>query len=432
MKRRRLGVALALLLLVAALAACGTPGGLNSGVVLVEDGAAETQAAQTAWAQRNPSPTPGPSPTASPEPSPYIIPTNPPGTDPATVITRVGRESITLGEFQKRVRYERWYPLNRLADLAAEHGPEALLDLTRAENQNTLALFTTLADSNSFGVQVHRILVIEAIALEEATRRDLELDPLQFDAELAKVLGLSVGPGGALPPGFEDDYAAFLDDMRAYTGMTEEEFRHMIRARVYYNQLKLLIGQEPGAVSASDDVNIGRRVEDILVSSEAMAVDVAARLRAGEAMGEITASLGLTSATGEASRTVRRSDPTLPDTVLEAIFSAQVDEVVGPFALPEGWYVARVGREVFEVPSPQEVGAIRERYFLDWVEARMDDPSYTEDYENWFAHIPQEPLPQDVSPLLREENMILPTAAALPPGLSLEASEASGEPEGAE
>lgn len=206
----------------------------------------------------------------------------------------------------------------------------------------------------------------------------------------------------------------------------------MIRARVYYNQLKFLIGQEPGAVSASETVNIGRSVEDILVGTEAAAEDVAARLRAGESMGDVAASLGLTTTTGQASRTVRRFDPALPDAVLDAIFDAGADEVVGPFALPEGWYVARVGREVFEVPSPQEVDAMRERYFLDWVEGRMDDPSYTEDYENWFDYIPQEPLPQDVSPLLREENMILPTVPPLPPGLSLEATEAPDDPGGTE
>ena len=245
-------------------------------------------------------------------------------------------------------------------------------------------------------------------------------------------MGVSVGTGGALPPGFEDDYAAFLGEMRTYTGMTEEEFRRMIRARVYYNQLKFLIGQEPGAVSASETVNIGRSVEDILVGTEAAAADVARAAACGRVDGRCRRVVGPDDhhRAGVAHRAPLR--PGAAGRGPDAIFDAGADEVVGPFALPEGWYVARVGREVFEVPSPQEVDAMRERYFLDWVEGRMDDPSYTEDYENWFDYIPQEPLPQDVSPLLREENMHLPTVPPLPPGLSLEATEAPDDPGGTE
>jgi hypothetical protein len=38
----------------------------------------------------------------------------------------------------------------------------------------------------------------------------------------------------------------------------------------------------------------------------------------------------------------------------------------------------------------------------------MDDPEFVVDYDNWFDLIPQDPLPRDISPLLHDENFILP------------------------
>lgn len=420
MRRRSVvwGLALAGMLLVALLAACGSTEPGDSGVVVVEDGASETQIAQTAWARQHPTTTPGPSPTPLATLAPYVVPTNAPDVDTTQVITRVGTDDITLEDYQERVRFERWLPLRRLAHQVETQGIEQTLDLTLSDNQNTLALFATLADSYSFGAQVQRILVVEAIATQEAIRRGLEIDPTQFDAKLALYLGLSVGEGGQLPPEFDEAYAAFLSEMKTYTGMTEEDFRHVVRAQTLYDELKFLISQEPGAVQTGQ-VNVGVSVQDILVGSEADADQVIARLNAGEEMTGIAASLGLTSSNGETSRTIRSGDPALPADVVNAVFAAGQGDVIGPFDLAEGWYVAKVGQDIFDVPQPEDLDAMRQQYFLDWVEAQMDDPAYTVDNGNWIEHTPQEPLPRDVSPLLREENMVLPETSSTSEDLGL-------------
>ncbi|WP_119067173.1 peptidylprolyl isomerase [Aggregatilinea lenta] len=419
--RRRFGMWGAIpvvVLLVALLAACGSTSPEDSGVVLIEDGADETLVAQTAWAQQHPTVTAGPSPTASLTPTPYTMPTTAPDVDTTQAITRVGSEEITLEEYQERVRFERWLPLRRLAHQVETQGIEQTLDLTLADNQNTLALFATLADSYSFGVQVQRILVIEAIATQEAIRRGVEIDPTQYDAKMALYLGLQVGDGGQLPPEFDEAYAAFLDEMKTYTGMTEEDFRHLVRAQTLYDELKFIISQEPGAVQ-SDQVNVGVNVEDILVGSEADAEQVIARLQAGDTMTDIAESFGLTSSSGASSRTIRTDDSTLPRDVRNTVFSADPGDIIGPFELSEGWYVAKVGQPVFDVPQPEDLDAMRQQHFLDWVEAQMDDPDYTVDYDNWVEYTPQEPLPRDVSPLLSEENMVLPASSSTTEDLGL-------------
>jgi len=401
----------AIALLMLALAVLGVAGcSPGAGEVYhVDVGATLTQTARAVSAAQTPSPTPGPSPTPTLTPTPYQRPTDPPEYDGSTVITRVGNEVITLDEFRQRVRFERWHPLRLLAQRVEQHGPQRVLDLTLPENQNVASLFVTLADSYSFGIQVHRVMVIESIARQEAARRQLELDPYQFDAKRAQYLGMLPGPNGALPPEFEPAYRDFLAEMTLYTGMTEEDFRRIVRAQTAYSQLEFLIGQERGAIPEASAAQAGIEVRDVVLGSEARANQVAERLRAGEPLNTIMASLGQADAPAEnVSRIVRRFDQTLPPAVLDAIFSAEPGSVIGPFATEQGWYVARVVGEKFQALSPREIEDLRKQYFLDWIEARMDDPTYIVDYQNWLSATPQEPLPRDVSPYFTEEIIKLP------------------------
>lgn len=406
MRSKTLIFLVGMMLAALALAACGAESGGE--VYHVDLGATQTQFALVVNNPATATPTPGPSPTPLPTPTPYQRPTDAPDYDGSTVITRVGGETITLDDFRKRVRFERWHPLRTLAERVERRSPEEVLDLTNPENVTVASLFATLADSNSFGVQVQRVMVIESIARQEAARRELELDPFQFDANLALYLGILPGAGGALPDDFDEQYTEFLAEMRTYTGMTEDDFRRIVRAQTAYEQLEFLMGQEPAAIAGASEAQAGIEVRDALLSTEERAAEVAERLRAGEQLNEIMASLGLDAPEENASRIVRPGDQTLPVTVLTAIFDAAPDTVVGPFLTEQGWYVGRVLGEKFEVMTPAEIDDLRKQYFLDWIEGRMDDRVSTVDFDNWTADIPQEPLPRDVSPYFTEQFIKLP------------------------
>lgn len=382
---------------------CSSEGG--DGVYHVDLGATQTQIARDGGA-RSATPAPGPSLT------PYHRPTDPAEPAGDAVITRVGNETITLNAFRQRVRFERWYPLRALARLAEQRGPERVLDLTRPENASAAALFATLADSVSFGRQVRRIMVIESVVRQEAARRQLELDPFQFDARLAQYMGVLPGDDGQLPPDFDAQYRQFVAELSAYTGMTEEDLRRIARAQTAYTQLQFLISQDPAAIPDASQAQAGIAVRDAVLGTEARAAEVADRLRAGESLGAIMASLGVQPASEGASRIVRRSDPALPPDVLDAIFRAAPGDVIGPLATAQGWYVARVIGERFEALSPREIENLRRQYFLDWLAARTDDPAYTVDYDNWIDAVPQDPLPRDVSPLLTEAHITRQPAPA--------------------
>ena len=405
-----------LMILAALLTACDSnddDDGEAAGFVHIEVGAAETQAAQTATAHADPTETPGPEPTASITPTPYVRPTDEAGIpDGDTVITRIGNTEITLDDYRTRVRFERYRLMYPILKLTEKYGPERVLDLTIDTNWVVEALFATLGESYSFGGQTQRVMVIEAITFQEAQRRGMEVDPFIFDANLAEYLGLLVGEGGALPPEYDTLYPEFLDGIDTFAGMTEENFHRIIRAQTLYDQLEFIISQE--ADLNPDSAVVGVEMEDVIVEHEDEADDIAQRLIQGERLQDIMASLGYAT-DGATSRVLRLSDQNLPEALLQTIFSADRGDVIGPVHIAQGWYVGQVGPEAIDMLSPEEVEDVREKHFLDWVEAQMDDPELIEDFDNWIDFTPQEPLPHDVSPLFRDENFTLPEEDAAQP-----------------
>jgi hypothetical protein len=335
MKRRSVVIwmVLAVVGLSSLLAACSES---EPDVIHVEVGEDVTHAAETAVAQQEPTPSPGPSLVPTATSTPYVMPTRAPEIDGDMVITTVGSIDITLDGFQKRVRFERWRRIYQIALLAEKHGTEQLLDLRDPDNYYVATAFTTLADSNSFGVQVHRIMVIEAIVMREALRRQLEVDPFQFDAKLAEYVNLQVGEGGALPPEFDEVYAEFLEQMAIYTGMNEEEFRRVIRVRTYYGQEQFLFSQDPAALPDASEARVGVEVQDIIISTREQADEITSRLEAGESLRDIAISLGMTPASDAEWRVFRWSDPVVSDEVLDAVATADRGEVVGPILTPQG------------------------------------------------------------------------------------------------
>jgi hypothetical protein len=400
---RRISV---ILLLELALAACSDDN--NGGVVHIVQGDAETQAALTQVAHEHPSATPGPSPTPTITPTPYIMSTLDPSVDGSMVITRVGAENITLDDFQKQVRFERWYRLWQLARQVEEHGPEQILDLRISDNSWVSSLFATLADTYSFGIQVQRIMVIDSIARQESASREMSVNPDMFNNKLAQFLAMQVGEGGALPPEFDAAYQQFITDMTTYTGLTEEEFRDIVRARTLYSELEYLISNDPDAIPDASAGQQGVQVQDILLDTEEEAQQVIDRLQEGDAMHVIAADLGYSSTGSDQWRSVGYGTQNMPTELIDLIFASKPGDVIGPLQTQQGWYVVIVGEPSLNMLSPTEIENLRKQYFLNWVESRMDDTSYVEDFQNWEEYIPQEPIPQDVSPMLRDEYVTLP------------------------
>ena len=378
-----------------------------------------TQGAQTIVALTNAPPTAGPSPTPSPTSTPYLTRTPFPDADPDMVVAKVGDHEITLAEFQARVRYERWVPLVGLRRAIKRFGVEQILDLTKPENTQTIALFYTLSDPESMASQTMNVILTDQIVLQQAETLNIELSETAYYGRVAARIGVELesgvnidSPEDLLPPDWDEAYAAFIEEMQVVTGMTEAQFVEAIEALVYYDQLLEIIGEQ---ALLEDEGITAVQVEDILMNSREDAIAVIDRLRNGEELPIIASTYGLTPQSGDSIRTVRRRDADagasaqgLPADIVNAIFDATPGNVIGPFATDAGWYVAKIIDIELDFLQADDIGAIRTEYFRQWIIGRLDDPDYTVDYDNWTDFIPTDPFPEDVSPEMRTENFILP------------------------
>jgi hypothetical protein len=376
-----------------------------------------TEGAQTRIAQTNAPPTAGPSPSPSATSTPYLTPTQFPDADPSTIVAKVGNREITLAEYQARVRYERWLPLVGLRRSVRRQGADQVLDLTKPENTQMVALFYTLNDPESMGTQTMNVMLTDQIVLREAAVLDLELSQTAYYGRVAARIGVELESGvnidtpeDLLPPEWDEAYAAFIEEMELYTGMTEAQFIETVEALVYYDQLLEVIGEQ---APLEEEGIIAVNVEDLLLNSREDALEVIDRLRDGGALRSVATSYGLEPQSGDTVRTVRRRDADaseqgLPADIVDAVFDASAGDVIGPFATDAGWYVARIIDLDLDFLQADDVGAARTEFFRQWIISRLDDPTYTVDYENWMDFIPTDPLPKDVSPLMRDEAFTLP------------------------
>src|SRR5262249_8663372 len=81
----------------------------------------------------------------------------------------------------------------------------------------------------------------------------------------------------------------------------------------------------------------------------------------------------------------------------------------GPIQTKSGFYLILVTDRRVNVPKPEDVDKLRNQAFNDW-QAQKASSSYVSALSDvWKTAIPGDPLPRDVSPLMREENFGLPT-----------------------
>ncbi|CAG0947737.1 hypothetical protein ANRL1_04486 [Anaerolineae bacterium] len=316
-----------------------------------------TDQAATAFALTNAPPTAGPSPTPSPTPTPYGTATPLPGYDPDLVLATVGGRDITVAYYQARVRYERWLPLEGLKRLLDKEGPSRLLDLTLSENSRTLSLFYTLSDPDSIGVQSMDAILTDQIILREAANRDLEIEQTVFDGRMAARIGTTLGEGGKRPDDWDATYQAFLERLRLYTGMDEAQFLETVRALVYYEQLRVAIGDQ---AELPETTVTSVTVQDAFFDSRADALDVIERLQAGEALVDIARDYGKSPSNGETQREIQRDTEGLDEELINAVFDATPGMVIGPFPSSAGWYVANILDRKLDIPAPGDLQAVKD------------------------------------------------------------------------
>ncbi len=458
-----------------------------------------------------PSATPtGPTPTATNTSTPYTRPTDDQALRLDQPIVRIGDETITLGQYRQRVRFERFSALDNALRLIQRVGIDKFnfnqmgLEGNNPTAEQVAAVFNTLSNSSAFGYQVYDIMVRESIIRQEFNRRGMKLDPADVQGYWIRRLDLQKVPDiNAALPKAEDD---FIAQAMNYSGFSRDDILKLAEVQVMSADLRPVIGKEnvtaptviefklhqlvtksqtdaeaalaalkqgtdfrsvacqystdsatrgqggdlgfksrgkflpdvsnPDAVfkanvgdlvgpvqsslgwyvfrikdqrkNADGDTELD--VQSVLVASQSLANDVKSKAQQGQDFSMLACQYSLDSATAGNGGDIGWTDPnTLPSDVAQTLKQTNPTGLIGPFSTPQGFMLLSVDDHRVNVPKPEDVDNAESQAYVDWQSKQASSKLVVALSEAWKDAIPTDPLPRDVSPIMREENFGLPT-----------------------
>ncbi|HRF98731.1 MAG TPA: peptidylprolyl isomerase, partial [Aggregatilineales bacterium] len=301
--------------------------------------------------EATPEPTPEPTTEATVEPTPELAPLEfvvPEGIDLTQVVATVGDETITLGDYATRMRYE-WVRYYRaFQGLVDVQGP-VVFDLQAEENQYAMAIINVvnlLADDNQFPSEIYNVMVLESLYRQEAVARNVEFTQCELDTNWAGILQIEVAEECVFPEDFatkKDEYIAFVNRV---SGVSAESLEQLVVGRVAYAKIQELLAND---FVAEDQPAI--RSRHIRVREAADVEAVMARINNGEDFMTV-----LTETTADSGSLGNRGDLGL---LRPGQTVAEFDAVV--FNNPVGLYPQPVQTQFgFHIIRIEEIGEVSE------------------------------------------------------------------------
>lgn len=276
----------------------------------------------------------------------YEIPPIPQGIDTELVIGQVGDQTITLGDFVRRTRFERYRLIYRAFEDLIDIGGVEALDANDPNNsyaQNVRAFAQQAVNQRNFGGQVYDLMILERLIEQEAAARNLTVTDCEVNDIWARTLGLDAEfVDCEIPDGFEEAQAEFLAVAETYAGFSPDEVNDIFTVFALNQVL---------SESLREDVEIDEvtavRTRHIRVEDEATANEVIERLEAGESfddlLREYTIDVGIDGSQGDLGQVEQGQLAQQYGQPFEtAVSEIPVGEVAGPIESALGFHVVEM------------------------------------------------------------------------------------------
>ncbi|MBX3083984.1 MAG: peptidylprolyl isomerase [Anaerolineae bacterium] len=295
----------------------------------------------TAMVQPTMTPT-GPTLTPTLTSTPYSRPTDSSALDLSQPIVKVYDETITLGQFRARVRYERFKQLNTARRIIESVGLDKF-DFSKPSQDQTVTtvagIFNTLANSGRFGRDVYDVMVREAVTRHEFQKRALKLGETdvadfwvrEFELQLDKDARSKV----------PDLLNKWAEVAAQYAGITRQELDALADASVKADVLRPIVGSE---LASAPEV-LTYTIKRIIAATQADADSALAALNGGADFRQVACQYSTDPAVlGNRGNLgfVTRGQLTAGLQNSDQLFSADVGTVVGPLSSPLGFHVFKI------------------------------------------------------------------------------------------
>lgn len=306
---------------------------------------------------------------------------------PSSPVAVVNGERITTAQYQKMVRYQREALTQYILNLETE---KARLDPADENVQSIIQFYDQLLSQaqsqlDNLGALVLDQMIEDLLIRQGAQKEGIVVTEEQIEQRIEAIFGYNPDPptptpapegaeaGEATPAPtptvmtretFEQQYAAYLENLKRTTGMTEADYRDLVRGLLYREALQELIGSR--VPTAGEQVH----ARHILVADEATAQEVLEKLRAGGDFAELAKEYSTDTGTKEnggdlgwfgRGQMVKEFE--------DAAFSLPVGEYSEPVKSQFGYHIILV--EEHDMNHPFDEATLRQlktQAFDDWLE----------------------------------------------------------------
>lgn len=288
----------------------------------------------------------------------YEVPVDP-NVDLSIVVARIGDLELTVEDFQKYSRFERYrqlYILDSFVNSQIEAGVANPVDLDDPNNPVGGSIATFLqqyGDVNASAAFAYQGMLISEFYWQEAEARGLSLSTCDENTIWSNVLAVQLFDCETITEDFVNAQAIFLAGASAYSGMTSEEVNHAVLGFVIGDTVAEAIGEE-------SEVAI-YNTRHIRVADAEAADAIYQRLADGEAFYDV-----LVDVSGEDARLGNggelppvANNGQLVQAFADALFANDIGIVPEPIQTDFGWHVIEVleqfnGRRVRHILLPNE------------------------------------------------------------------------------
>lgn len=355
---------------------------------------------------------------------------------PNQPVAVVNGEVINTVEYQARVKFVRWQTGQQLANVAALYGVEMLTEQNSPFYQQYLSLQPGY--ENTIGDQVVNEMVEDVLIRQEAAARDITADPEQVEARIQNFFGYDPNPETPTPtvepsvtptpivsptprptstpsPTPEvtptasatplptstpqptltaDELAARYDEISddffaegaSVSGLSEDEIRTIFEMEELREALyEEITGDLPRIEEQAN-------ARHILVQTEQEAEDIMTALAEGESFAELARYASTDTGSGfDGGELGWAGRGQYVPEFEDAVFNAEVGEVVGPVQTQFGFHIiqvhAREDRELTDTEYEQK----RQAAFQEWLDGLRADEATTVEIYDYADRVPTEP-----------------------------------------
>ncbi len=359
---------------------------------------------------------------------------------PNQAVAVVDGQSIVASDFEKRVRLERWQTGQELLNVVTFYGPQALTDQSSPFYQQYVALQP--GQEYQIGRQVRELMIEEALIAREAEARSLTVDEAAIDARIEEYFGYNPDPEEAAPTveptvtptpivsptpspaptetpepeetplptltpmptstpaptltaeeladRYQEISGDYLSEASAASGLSRNQLREIFGLQV----LRTMLQDEITADIDSIEEQVNAR--HILVDTEEEANDILAALAEGEAFEELAASASKDTGSGinggelgwaGRGRYVAEFE--------DAVFNAEVGEVVGPIQSEFGYHIIQVHAHEDRELTESELESKRTTAFNEWLTTATNGAD-VERSSDYLDRVPADPTIYDL------------------------------------